>query len=203
MPTKRRTASCQRRSLSCPIRSASCGGIVRSVAASVARAEETAVGMRGTRARLSRNLGIPTSYSQPGDHNPAATICGAKRSAEYALVGPTRSSSRFRIQASREASHPHLRSSGGLASASTAGRLRLASTAGGAQNRMPQAFKDQNFLRTRAWRKAPRSYFKVLAEEDLGLDYFGNGEGIVACLLRGGAAEFRKDDLHATLYLPV
>ena len=30
----------------------------------------------------------------------------------------------------------------------------------------------------------------------------GNGEGIVACLLRGGAAEFRRDDLHATLYLP-
>ena len=46
------------------------------------------------------------------------------------------------------------------------------------------------------------SAFKVLAEEDLGFDYFGNGEGIVACLLRGGAAEFRKDDLHATLYLP-
>ena len=46
------------------------------------------------------------------------------------------------------------------------------------------------------------SAFKVLTEEDFGFDYFGNGEGIVACLLRGGAAEFHKDDLHATLYLP-
>ena len=47
------------------------------------------------------------------------------------------------------------------------------------------------------------SAFKTLAEEDLGLPYFGNGEGIVACLLRGGAAEFRRDDLHAMLYLPL
>ncbi len=35
------------------------------------------------------------------------------------------------------------------------------------------------------------SAFKVLAEEELGVGYVGTGEGIVACLLRGGAAEFR------------
>ena len=46
------------------------------------------------------------------------------------------------------------------------------------------------------------SAFKTMAEDELGFGYFGNGEGIVACLLRGGAAEFRRDDLHATLYLP-
>jgi len=47
------------------------------------------------------------------------------------------------------------------------------------------------------------SAFKALAEEELGVGYVGNGEGIVACLLRGGAAEFRRDDQHATLYLPL
>ena len=46
------------------------------------------------------------------------------------------------------------------------------------------------------------SAFKAIAEEKLGFDYFGAGECIVACLLRGGAAEFRRDDLHAMLYLP-
>ena len=47
------------------------------------------------------------------------------------------------------------------------------------------------------------SAFKALAEEELGVGYVGTGEGIVACLLRGGAAEFRRDDQHATLYLPL
>ena len=47
------------------------------------------------------------------------------------------------------------------------------------------------------------SAFKALAEESLGVGYVGNGEGIVACLLRGGAADFRCDDQHATLYLPL
>ena len=46
------------------------------------------------------------------------------------------------------------------------------------------------------------SAFKAIAEEKLGFDYFGAGECIVACLLRGGAAEFRRDDLHAMLYMP-
>ena len=32
---------------------------------------------------------------------------------------------------------------------------------------------------------------RARAEEELGVGYVGTGEGIVACLLRGGAAEFR------------
>ena len=44
--------------------------------------------------------------------------------------------------------------------------------------------------------------FKEIAEERLQYKYFGNGEGICAVLLSGGAAEFRSDDLAATLFLP-